>query len=340
MTKQTILVTGGAGYIGSHATLCLAQSGFQPVVLDNFCNSVPEAARRVAEITGVDIPIVEADVTDLVALRRGFEKYAPAAVIHFAGLKSVAEAVAKPLLYYRNNLVGSLTLLEAMHGAGCETLIFSSSATVYGVPEFLPFTEGHPAKPINPYGQTKLMVEQAIEDYGASVSGFSAVNLRYFNPVGAHESGQIGEDPHGVPNNLMPFLSQVAVGRRENLTVFGTDWPTEDGTGVRDYVHVMDLAEAHVAALQFAFARSGVCSINVGTGRGTSVLQLLSAFAEMSGRDIPWKAAERRAGDLAEYYADATQARELLGWTAKRSVKQMCADTWQWQQANPHGYIA
>ncbi len=340
MNKQVVLVTGGAGYIGSHTALCLAQSGYQPVVLDNFSNSAREPIRRVAEIVGVEIPVIEADVTDLSALRRGFAEYAPAAVIHFAGLKSVAEAVAKPLLYYRNNLLGSVALLEAMQSADCGTLIFSSSATVYGAPEFLPFTEVHPVKPINPYGQTKLMVERAIEDYGASVPGFSAVNLRYFNPVGAHESGLIGEDPRGVPNNLMPFLSQVAVGRREHLTVFGTDWPTVDGTGVRDYVHVMDLAEAHVAALQFAFARSGVRSINVGTGRGTSVLQLLSAFAEISGRDIPWKAAERRAGDLAEYYADATQARKLLGWTAKRSVKQMCADTWQWQQANPQGFIA
>ncbi len=338
MTENRVLVTGGAGYIGSHTVLSLVQSGYTPCVLDNLCNGSMAALERVAELAGVQIPLIEADVGDANALRRVFAEYAPQAVIHFAGLKSVAEATARPLLYYRNNVSGSVALLEAMQQAGCRTLVFSSSATVYGDPAFLPYTEAHPIRPMNPYGHTKAMVEQIIADCCEAWPQLSAVNLRYFNPVGAHESGRIGEDPQGVPNNLMPYLAQVAVGRRDYLNVFGTDWPTPDGTGVRDYVHVMDLAEAHVAALRFAQGQVGLQSINVGTGRGTSVLELIAAFSAACGKQVPWQGVARRAGDLAMYYADASCAEKILGWKATRSVEQMCADTWRWQQANPQGY--
>ncbi len=338
MTENRVLVTGGAGYIGSHTVLSLVQTGYTPCVVDNLSNGSIEALERAAELAGMQIPLVEADVRDASAMRQVFAEYAPQAVIHFAGLKSVAEAAAQPLLYYRNNVSGSVVLLEEMQRAGCSTLVFSSSATVYGDPAFLPYTEAHPIRPMNPYGHTKAMVEQIIADCCEAWPQLSAVNLRYFNPVGAHESGLIGEDPQGVPNNLMPYLAQVAVGRRDQLRVFGTDWPTPDGTGVRDYVHVMDLAEAHVAALRFAQGRVGLQSINVGTGRGTSVLQLIAAFSAACGKQVPWQGVERRAGDLAMYYADASYAEKILGWKATRSVEQMCADTWRWQQANPLGY--
>ena len=333
-------MTGGAGYIGSHVAVALAEAGYQPVLLDNLCNSAAEVLPRLEGLCDKALPFLVADVRDRAALDGLFQTYQPQAVIHCAGLKSVAESIANPLLYYRNNVEGSLTLLEAMQAAGCSRMVFSSSATVYGAPDALPYTEAHPLRPMNPYGQTKAMIEQMLRDCGAAHPQWKAINLRYFNPVGAHPSGQIGEDPRGTPNNLMPYVAQVAVGARPRLQIFGTDWPTPDGTGVRDYIHVMDLAEAHVAALQALEGQAEVQDINVGTGQGSSVLELLEAFTQASGVDIPWEAAPRRPGDLACYFANASLAHTQLNWSARRDLATMCADVWRWQQNNPKGYAA
>ena len=334
----TILVTGGAGYIGTHACVSLLEAGYAVVVLDNLCNASPEAIARVEQITGKPVAFIDGDIRDAACLDSLFGTYPIDAVMHFAGLKAVGESVEKPLEYYDNNVNGTLVLLAAMARAGVNKLIFSSSATVYGDPASVPIKENFPTSATNPYGRSKLMVEDILADWGAAHPDWSIGRLRYFNPVGAHESGRIGEDPQGWPNNLMPFVAQVAVGRREQLSVFGNDYPTPDGTGVRDYIHVVDLAEGHVAALDYVLANPGVLTVNLGTGKGVSVLDMISAFEQACGRDIPYQIVERRAGDIAECWADPALAESLLGWTAGRSLEQMCADTWRWQQQNPNGF--
>lgn len=339
----TLLITGGAGYIGTHALIELIAQGYRPIVFDNFSNSTIEAIRRVERIVGVPITVVAADIGDAAELDREFEHARSAAapivgVVHFAGLKAVGESVAEPMLYYRNNVSGTVTLLEAMDRHNVKTLIFSSSATVYGAPVTLPFDEHHRLAPTNPYGHSKAMVEQMLADWAARGEGRAAVSLRYFNPIGAHDSGTIGEDPGQIPNNLFPFIMQVAVGLREHLPVFGNDYETVDGTGVRDYVHVVDLARGHVDALAYAMQHAGHHVFNLGTGQGTSVLELVEQFATVTGRAVPYSVVGRRPGDIASAYADASKAREQLGWTATRTVADMCADGWRWQSANPHGY--
>ncbi len=335
-----VLVTGGAGYIGSHTCIELLQAGHIPVVVDNFSNSKPEAMRRVREITGRDFPVHTIDVRDRAALTAVFASEKPDAVIHFAGLKAVGESVAKPWLYYDNNLVSTIVLLEVMKAAGCHRLVFSSSATVYGLPEKVPLDESAPLFAINPYGRTKLMIEEMLRDLAAAEPEWRMALLRYFNPVGAHESGRIGEDPNGIPNNLMPFISQVAVGRLPQLRVFGGDYPTPDGTGVRDYIHVVDLAMGHVKALDWlAVSSAGATAINLGTGQGYSVLDMIRAFEAASGRAIPYEVVARRPGDAASCYADPVLAERLLGWKAGRGVDEMCRDAWRWQSGNPDGYV-
>ena len=336
--SSTILVTGGAGYIGTHACIALIEAGYQVVVLDNLCNASAEAISRVGEITGITLPLVKGDVRDAQCLDALFSDHDIEAVMHFAGLKAVGESVEKPLEYYDNNVNGTLVLLAAMERAGIDKFIFSSSATVYGDPASVPIREDFPTSATNPYGRSKLMVEEILADWGLARPGWSIGRLRYFNPVGAHVSGRIGEDPQGWPNNLMPFVAQVAVGRREQLSVFGGDYPTPDGTGVRDYIHVVDLAEGHVAALEYVLGNPGVLTVNLGTGNGSSVLDMVKAFENASGREIPYQIVERRAGDIAECWADPAMAEELLGWKASRSLEDMCADTWRWQEANPQGY--
>lgn len=336
--SQTVLVTGGAGYIGSHACVALIESGFRVVVLDNLCNASAEAVRRVQQITDSEVALVEGDVRDAACLDTVFADHDIAAVMHFAGLKAVGESVEKPLEYYDNNVNGTLVLLAAMQRAGVTRIIFSSSATVYGDPTSVPIREDFPTSATNPYGRSKLMVEEILADWDVAHPEWSIGRLRYFNPVGAHASGQIGEDPQGWPNNLMPFVAQVAVGRREKLSVFGGDYPTADGTGVRDYIHVVDLAEGHVAALRFILSQPGLLTVNLGTGQGVSVLDMVQAFEAASGRDIPYEIVGRRAGDIAACFADPAMAESLLGWKATRSLQQMCADTWRWQEANPAGY--
>jgi len=335
----TLLVTGGAGYIGSHACVCFLQAGFRVVVYDNFSNSQPEALQRISRIAGGELVTVEGDVRDQPCLEQTLKTYSCQAVIHFAGLKAVGESVEKPLDYYDNNVIGSHRLLQAMLAAGVKTLVFSSSATVYGDPQFLPYTEDHPLAPTNPYGRTKFMVEEMLRDLHRAQPDWKIAILRYFNPVGAHESGLIGEDPRGIPNNLMPFVAQVAVGRRDHLNVWGNDYPTPDGTGVRDYIHVVDLAEGHLRALH-RLDQPGCLALNLGTGRGLSVLDVVRAFEQASGRSIPINFAPRRPGDLASYYADPTLAESLLGWQATRDLATMCADQWRWQEHNPQGYAA
>ena len=337
MAKK-ILVTGGAGYIGTHACVSLLAAGYAVVVLDNLCNSSREAVSRVEEITGRPVPLVEGDIRDGEVIDTVFRDYSVDAVMHFAGLKAVGESVEKPLEYYDNNVNGTLVLLAAMERAEVNKFIFSSSATVYGDPESVPIRENFPTSATNPYGRSKLMVEEILADWGTAHPEWSIGRLRYFNPVGAHSSGRIGEDPRGRPNNLMPFVAQVAVGRREQLSVFGDDYPTPDGTGVRDYIHVVDLAEGHVAALEYVLANPGVLTVNLGTGNGVSVLDMVSAFAQACGREIPHQIVERRAGDIAECWADPTLAESLLGWKASRSLEEMCTDTWRWQERNPQGY--
>ena len=335
---MTILVTGGAGYIGSHTVVQLLDAGHEVLVLDNLCNSKATVIDRIEKIAGKRPHFIQGDVRDRALLQELFAKFAITAVIHFAGLKSVAECSVKPLLYYDNNVSGSIVLAEEMARANIYTLVFSSSATVYGEPVFLPYTEAHPLKPINVYGQSKLMVEQILQDLAASNSAWRIALLRYFNPVGAHASGHIGEDPSGIPNNLMPFLAQVAVGKREYLSIFGDDYETVDGTGVRDYIHVDDLASGHLAALTYLDQHAGVVTVNLGTGKGTSVLELVSAFERASGKAIARQIVGRRPGDLPEYYAQADYAKETLGWQAKHDVDRMCADSWRWQSQNPNGF--
>ena len=335
---MAILVTGGAGYIGSHTVVQLLDAGQDVLVLDNLCNSKAAVMERIAVITGKKANFIEGDVRDPVLLQKLFTGYAIDSVIHFAGLKSVAEGGVKPLLYYDNNVAGSVTLFEQMTKANVNSLVFSSSATVYGQPVFLPYTEAHPLSPMNVYGHTKLMVEQVLRDLANSNPAWRIALLRYFNPVGAHQSGLIGEDPSGVPNNLMPFVAQVAVGKREKLSVFGDDYETVDGTGVRDYIHVDDLASGHLAALNYLQKHTGILTVNLGTGKGTSVFQLLHAFEKVSDKTIPYEVVPRRSGDLPEYYAQADYAQEVLGWNAKYDVDRMCADTWRWQSLNPNGF--
>lgn len=333
-----ILVTGGAGYIGSHAVVELLQAGFEVTVLDNLSNSSPVALERVREITGRAATLIVGDLRDEALIGRVLAQRPYEAVIHFAGLKAVGESVAQPLSYYDNNVAGTVTLLRAMEAAGLRRIVFSSSATVYGDPESVPIREQARTGATNPYGRTKWFIEFILSDLAQADPRWAIGNLRYFNPVGAHPSGRIGEDPQGIPNNLMPFIAQVAVGRRECLSVFGGDWPTRDGTGVRDYIHVVDLARGHLAALQRVRAASGFWSVNLGTGRGCSVLEMVAAFERASGRPVPYRIVDRRPGDVAECWADPTEAQRLLGWRATLDVDAMCADSWRWQRANPEGY--
>ena len=333
-----ILVTGGAGYIGSHTCVELLDAGYDVSVFDNFCNSQPEALERVQRITGKKLTVISGDVRDRAALVAALRHSGAGAVIHFAGLKAVGDSVQAPLAYYDNNVAGTLSLLQAMDECGVKALVFSSSATVYGEPQYLPLNESHPLAGSNPYGRTKLMVEDILRDLYRSDPAWRLGILRYFNPVGAHPSGLIGEDPLGTPNNLMPFVAQVAVGRREFLNVWGDDYPTADGTGVRDYIHVVDLALGHIKALQSLQTRAGCLSVNLGTGVGYSVLDMVRAFERASGKAVPYKVGGRRAGDIAACYADPGLALELLGWRAERDLAAMCADSWRWQNGNPDGY--
>ena len=335
---KTILVTGGAGYIGSHTLIELINNNFEVVVIDNLANSSRESLQRVEQITGHEIPFIEADVRDQSALDDIFTTYDIDSVIHFAGLKAVGESVAKPLEYYDNNLVSTLALLEAMRKYSVKQLVFSSSATVYGSPSELPLRETSTVGVglTNPYGKTKYMIEQIIQDYCTADPAFEATILRYFNPIGAHESGQIGEDPNGIPNNLLPYVAQVAVGKLQSVGVFGDNYDTPDGTGVRDYIHVVDLARGHVAALQHMKAGANV--YNLGTGSGTSVLEIIKAFSKACGRDLPYEIKPRRAGDIAACYADCSKAERELGWRAELSIEQACADSWRWQSQNPNGF--
>jgi UDP-glucose 4-epimerase len=326
-----ILVTGGTGFIGSHTGVALAAAGHQFMVLDNLCNSRRNVLDSLATLCGERPGFVEGDVRDGALLDRVFAEHAISAVIHFAALKAVGESVQQPLAYYENNVGGTLSLLQAMRRASVHTLVFSSSATVYGDPASVPIREDFPLSATNPYGWTKLMVEQMLADLARADPQWRIARLRYFNPVGAHESGLIGEDPSGIPNNLMPFVAQVAVGQRPQLQVYGGDWPTPDGTGVRDYIHVMDLAEGHVAALDHLARGPGLLTVNLGTGRGVSVLDMVRAFEQASGRPVPYRIVDRRAGDIAACWADPALAAELLGWRTRRDLKQMCADGWRWQ---------
>jgi len=334
-----IFITGGAGYIGSHTCVELLNAGQQVTVFDNFANSQPEALARVERITGKKVTFIEGDIRDPAALKAALQASGAQAVIHFAGLKAVGESVAQPLRYYDNNVLGTLRLLEAMQACGVKTLVFSSSATVYGDPQRLPLTEDHPLSATNPYGQTKLVIENMLRDLNVSDPHWRIGILRYFNPVGAHASGLIGEDPQGIPNNLMPFVAQVAVGKRPFLNVWGNDYATPDGTGVRDYIHVVDLALGHLAALNTLQA-DGVQSfaVNLGTGVGYSVLDMVQAFEAASGQPVPYQISPRRPGDVAACYADPAYASSLLGWQAQRDLASMCADAWRWQSANPNGY--
>ena len=333
-----VLVTGGAGYIGSHTVLELMAQGHEVCVYDSYANSNPKVLDRVRALSNGMIRDVTGDVRDAAGLDTVFADFSPEAVIHFAGLKAVGESAEKPLAYYDVNVTGTLTLLHAMDRAGCRNIIFSSSATVYGDPKYLPCDEAHPTNPGNVYGRTKLMAEHVLQDWTAAQSKTSAIALRYFNPVGAHVSGDIGEDPRDIPNNLMPFVSQVAVGKRETLQIFGDDYDTPDGTGLRDYIHVVDLARAHVAALDYAAAHRGCHAFNIGTGQSQSVKDMVAAFEQVSGRKIPTKIAPRRTGDIAAIHADPALANAQLGWTAKHTLHDMVASTWHWQSKNPDGY--
>lgn len=336
---MTVLLTGGAGYIGSHTAVELLNAGHDVVIADNYANSNPIVARRITQITGKPVKCYEADVADPAALERLFQENAIDSVIHFAGLKAVGESVRLPLDYYRNNLDSTLALLATMEAHGVRQLIFSSSATVYGKHAALPYREDAETGPCtNPYGWTKLFIEQILRDYAAAHPDFSAVLLRYFNPVGAHESGLMGEDPRDIPNNLMPYIARVAVGTLPYLNVFGNDYPTPDGTGVRDYIHVTDLATGHMAALGYAASHTGVEVFNLGTGTGYSVLDMVHAFSRACGKDIPYRIAPRRSGDIAACYADVTKAKEVLDWSARLDIDDMCRSAWNWQSHNPNGY--
>lgn len=336
---MAILITGGAGYIGSHTAVELLDRGNEIIILDNFRNSKPESLNRIREITGKDFKFYEADMLDRSALREIFSKNKISQVVHFAGLKAVGESVEKPLEYYHTNIEGTISLLEIMREFGVRDIVFSSSATVYGLENPSPLVETMPTfTATNPYGYTKVMIEQILRDLDLSENGWSITILRYFNPIGAHKSGKIGEDPQGIPNNLMPYITQVAIGKREKLQVFGNDYPTTDGTGVRDYIHVVDLAKGHLAALDKNLQESGVKTYNLGTGKGVSVLELIQAFEKASGQKIPFKIAPRRSGDIAECYADATKASVELNWRAEKTIEQMCEDSWRWQSQNPRGF--
>lgn len=332
-----ILVTGGAGFIGSHTCVEFLESGYEVVVLDNLSNSKEESLRRVEQITGKKVTFYKADMRDAAAMKQIFAENEIDAVVHFAGLKAVGESVEKPLEYYENNLNGTFVLLAAMREAGCKRFVFSSSATVYGMHNPVPYVEDMPTSATNPYGYTKVMIEQILHDCCNADPEFSVVALRYFNPIGAHKSGLIGEDPNGIPNNLLPYIGQVAVGKREQLSVFGNDYDTPDGTGVRDYIHVVDLAKGHVCAIEYAAGHKGFMPINLGTGNGISVLEMVEAYGKACGFPIKYRIAPRRAGDIATSYADASRAKELLGWEAHETLETMCEDSWRFMQRNPNG---
>lgn len=337
---KKILVTGGAGYIGTHTLIELIDAGFEPIVYDNLSNSSPKAVARVEQIVGNSITFIQGDILDNKLLTHTFETHDFFAVIHFAGLKAVGESVLEPLRYYQHNVSGTINLLSVMAKSGVKNLIFSSSATVYGEPETLPIIEAAPRSATNPYGQTKLMIEQMLEDIANAERDWQLISLRYFNPIGSHPSGMIGENPNGTPNNLMPYISQVAVGKLPQLNVFGDDYDTIDGTGVRDYIHVVDLARGHVAALRYIAEHTnlGFEAINLGTGQGVSVLQLINTFIQTTGQSVPYRIVPRRAGDIASCYASADKANQLLHWTATHDIDAMCIDTWRWQRQNPDGY--
>lgn len=336
---KKILVTGGAGYIGSHTLVELFAAGYEPLVLDNLSNSSRESLARVEQITGHQVSFIQGDIRDAALLEQVFAEHSVRAVVHFAGLKAVGESVEQPLSYYDNNVHGSQVLLQAMLNAGVYQLVFSSSATVYGEPAEMPISEQCPVgRPTNPYGRSKLMVEDILRDLAISEPRMRIAVLRYFNPVGAHSSGLIGEDPNGLPNNLLPYIAQVAVGKLKQLSVFGDDYATVDGTGVRDYIHVVDLAQGHVAALDYLAKKQGVHTWNLGTGQGYSVLEMVKAFEVASGQSVPYQIAPRRAGDIAQCYANPDKAKRELGWQAQLGLSQMMQDTWRWQSQNPHGF--
>lgn len=336
---MSILITGGCGYIGSHTCIELLKAGRNIVVIDNYYNAKPEALRRVKKLAGTDFPFYECDIRDEKGLRRIFAAHSIDAVIHFAGFKAVGESVSKPLEYYDNNVGGTITLCQVMAEADCKRIVFSSSATVYGMNNPSPLKEDMPTGAVtNPYGRTKYVIEEILKDICASDPSWTAVLLRYFNPVGAHESGWIGEDPNGVPNNLMPYISQVAIGKLPQLSVYGNDYPTHDGTGVRDYIHVVDLADGHIKAVDYAMGHTGVEVFNLGTGKGYSVLDLVRAFEKANDIQVPYVLAPRRPGDIATCYSDPSKAEQVLGWKASRSVEDMCRASWRWQVQNPQGY--
>ncbi|MEH0664829.1 UDP-glucose 4-epimerase GalE [Vibrio scophthalmi] len=335
---MNVLVTGGMGYIGSHTCLQMIAAGMTPVIVDNLYNSKRSVLERIEKVSGQTPTFIEGDIRDKALMKQVLVEHNIDAVIHFAGLKAVGESVEKPLEYYDNNVNGTLVLVDAMREAGVKTLVFSSSATVYGDPASVPITEDFPTSATNPYGRSKLMVEECLTDFQNANPDWSITLLRYFNPVGSHPSGELGEDPQGIPNNLMPFVSQVAVGRREFLSVFGEDYPTKDGTGVRDYIHVMDLSDGHVAALEKVGQTSGLHIYNLGTGNGYSVLEMVHAFEKASGKPVPYQIAPRRAGDIAECWADPSKAQRELGWSATRTLDEMTQDTWRWQSNNPNGF--
>jgi UDP-glucose 4-epimerase len=337
---ERIFVTGGAGFIGSHTVLVLLEAGYEVTVFDNLSNASDESLARVRTLTGKALRFCKGDIRDAAALDQALSGAAHSAVIHFAGLKAVGESVQQPLAYYDNNVHGTQRLIEAMARHGCKRIVFSSSATVYGAPDTLPIKEDAPLRTTNPYGRTKLVIEEMLRDVAAADPALSVVLLRYFNPVGAHASGQIGEDPRGIPNNLMPYLMQVAVGRRSELSVYGNDYPTKDGTGVRDYIHVMDLARGHVAALAPKQPLPQVFAVNLGTGTGYSVLEVVGAASKAVGRELPHKIVPRRPGDVAAIYADPALAHTMLGWRAELDLEAMCRDAWRWQQQNPNGFRA
>lgn len=336
---MTVLVTGGAGYIGSHTCVELLANGYEVIILDNFYNSKPEAVRRIEKIAGKPVKLYEVDLLDQPAVNRVFAENEIDAVIHFAGYKAVGESVQKPLEYYHNNLTGTLYLCEAMREAGCKQLVFSSSATVYGMDNQSPLTEDMPTSATNPYGYTKVMIEQILKDLAVPDPEWSICLLRYFNPIGAHESGLLGEDPNGIPNNLLPYIAQVAIGKLERLNVFGDDYDTPDGTGVRDYIHVVDLARGHLAALEYVAKHTGAEAVNLGTGKGSSVLEVLHAFEKACGKVLPYHIAPRRAGDIATCYAATGKAKELFGWEAQYDIDRMCADSWRFTERNPNGIV-
>lgn len=328
---MNILLMGGAGYIGSHTAVVLIEAGHRVVLYDNFCNSHADVVQRLEKITGKPITFIEGDIRDTALLSQTIKTHEINAVVHFAGLKAVGESVAKPIDYYANNVQGTVSLLQAMQATDVKTLVFSSSATVYGDPQYLPIDEEHPTSATNPYGRSKLHIEDMLADVAKSDADWRIACLRYFNPVGAHESGLIGEDPNGIPNNLMPYVAQVATGKLPHLNIFGNDYPTPDGTGVRDYIHVMDLAEGHLAALNFLRHQTGSHAINLGTGQGYSVLEMVKAFEAASGKPVPYQIAPRRPGDIASCYAKADKAAKQLGWRANRALEDMCVSTWHWQ---------